>query len=211
MSDGYLLPFLLGGVVGGGCEPEKLSSKYCFLCVFVCFCLWIHTKAPTFNAKIIQRWPPCCFQCSYCDRMYIFVFICNLYIEMWMEYLSHKLSSFKPHWVSVFWILMCLWEIHSLQFSLNKMNSFLTVHQANPWVFFVQSRPFLRVRVRSVPSLTYKSKPIYVSFCLAWTEPELCLLHVKHKRGICKQSNHRRMVREAWGRVILLLGCLPAC
>lgn len=61
------------------------------------------------------------------------LFICNLYIEMSMEYLSlyHQEMSFKPLYAAVL-NLMFLCGKGSLQFSLNKMKSFLTEHQADP-------------------------------------------------------------------------------
>lgn len=35
-----------------------------------------------------------CLQCSYCERIHVFVFICNLYIEMSID-LSLQLSIFS--------------------------------------------------------------------------------------------------------------------
>ncbi len=36
-----------------------------------------------------------CLQCLYCERIHVFVFICNLYIEMSIKYLSLQLSIFS--------------------------------------------------------------------------------------------------------------------
>lgn len=65
---------------------------------------------------------------------------------------------------------------NSLRFSLNKMNSFLTQHQADPWVFFIKSWPL--AKVRSVPS-----KPICVILCCMNRSRALlsaCLTHARH-------------------------------
>lgn len=91
-------------------------------------------------------------QCSCCEKKHVCVLICNLYIEMSMEYLSLHLSIFPTLLRNVIQTtsasvlnLMSLCGKHSLQFSLNKMNSFLTQHQADPWVFFIKSSPLARV------------------------------------------------------------------
>lgn len=112
---------------------------------------------PAFVSETIQKHPHFTWkqykddlmflQCWYCERMCIFFFsICNMFIEMsvaiWALICpfssSCKEMSFKP--ISVFVLnLMSLCGKHSFHFLLNKMTSFLTVHQADPWVFFIKS------------------------------------------------------------------------
>lgn len=64
-------------------------------------------------------------QCSYCERIHVFVFICNLFIEMSMEYLSLHLSISSPLLRNVMQtpFSLCsdsnvsLWEIQSSVFT----------------------------------------------------------------------------------------------
>lgn len=97
----------------------------------------------------------------------------------------------------------------SLQFSLNKMKSFLTELQAGPWVFFIKSWSFVRVRVRSVVQLTCSSKSICVVLCCMDRSRALLIACLTHTRHLWVVQSMREGL-GAWGRVILLLEYSPA-